>query len=107
MLHSGKGRQGFGGYQTERDFQTCAVNQKASPTERFRLWAKFLLLPPQVNGRSVAGLQHSEVVAAIKAGGDETRLLVVDADTEDFFNKLNIVPTEEHVSGNARSARLL
>ncbi|TKS90228.1 Na(+)/H(+) exchange regulatory cofactor NHE-RF1 [Collichthys lucidus] len=33
-----------------------------------------------VNGRSVVGMQHSDVVAAIKAGGDETTLLVVDAE---------------------------
>lgn len=32
----------------------------------------------QVNSKSVAGMQHSEVVAAIKAGGDETSLLVED-----------------------------
>lgn len=53
----------------------------------------------QVNGMSVAGMQHSEVVAAIKAGGDETRLLVVDIEAEEFFQKCNVMPTEEHISG--------
>lgn len=48
---------------------------------------------------SVAGMQHSEVVAAIKAGGDETRLLVVDIEAEEFFQKCNVMPTEEHISG--------
>ncbi|KAM7382192.1 hypothetical protein PAMA_012856 [Pampus argenteus] len=53
----------------------------------------------QVNGMSVIGLQHSDVVAAIKAGGDETRLLVVDAETEEFFKRCNVLPTEDHVTG--------
>uniref|UniRef100_A0A3Q2X1X0 NHERF family PDZ scaffold protein 1 n=1 Tax=Haplochromis burtoni TaxID=8153 RepID=A0A3Q2X1X0_HAPBU len=53
----------------------------------------------KVNGMSVAGMQHSEVVAAIKAGGDETRLLVVDIEAEEFFQKCNVMPTEEHISG--------
>lgn len=48
---------------------------------------------------SVAGMQHSEVVAAIKAGGDKTRLLVVDIEAEEFFQKCNVMPTEEHISG--------
>lgn len=53
----------------------------------------------EVNGVSVVGKQHSEVVAAIKASGNEVRLLVVDAEAEDFFNKCNVLPSEEHVSG--------
>lgn len=55
-----------------------------------------------MNGVPVAGMQHSEVVAAIKAGGDETRLLVVDAETEEFFKKCNVTPTEEHVTGEQK-----
>ncbi|KAM7371257.1 hypothetical protein PAMP_010744 [Pampus punctatissimus] len=53
----------------------------------------------QVNGVSVIGLQHTEVVAAIKEGGDKTRLLVVDAETEEFFKRCNVLPTEDHVTG--------
>ena len=49
---------------------------------------------------SVIDMQHSEVVAAIKAGGDETRLLVVDIEAEEFFKRCNVLPTEEHVNGN-------
>lgn len=48
---------------------------------------------------SVEGKQHSDVVAAIKAGGDETRLLVVDALTDEFFKKCKVVPSEEHLAG--------
>lgn len=54
----------------------------------------------QVNGVSVIGMLHSEVVAAIKAGGDQTRLLVVDTETDDFFKRCNVLPTEEHITGN-------
>ncbi|KAA8581039.1 hypothetical protein FQN60_002620 [Etheostoma spectabile] len=49
----------------------------------------------EVNGLSVIGLQHSEVVAAIKAGGDSTSLLVVDAETEEFFKRCGVLPTED------------
>lgn len=55
--------------------------------------------PPQVNGKSVMGLQHSEVVAAIKAGGDEASMLVVDEETDEFFRRCRVLPTEEHLSG--------
>lgn len=55
--------------------------------------------PPQVNGKSVVGMQHSEVVAAIKAGGDETSMLVVDEETDEFFRRCRVLPTEEHLSG--------
>lgn len=48
---------------------------------------------------SVTGKQHSEVVAAIKAGGNETRLLVVDIETDKFFSRCNVLPTEEHLTG--------
>lgn len=48
---------------------------------------------------SMVGMQHPEVVAAIKAGGDETTLLVVDVETEEFFKRCNVLPTEEHVTG--------
>ncbi|KAM4624145.1 Na(+)/H(+) exchange regulatory cofactor NHE-RF1a [Polymixia lowei] len=53
----------------------------------------------QVNSMSVVGMQHSEVVAAIKAGGDETSLLVVDPEADAFFNSCNVTPTEEHLTG--------
>lgn len=55
--------------------------------------------PPQVNGKSVMGMQHSEVVAAIKAGGDETSMLVVDEETDEFFRRCRVLPTEEHLKG--------
>uniref|UniRef100_A0A8C6TZU7 Na(+)/H(+) exchange regulatory cofactor NHE-RF n=1 Tax=Neogobius melanostomus TaxID=47308 RepID=A0A8C6TZU7_9GOBI len=53
----------------------------------------------QVNGVPVVGKQHSDVVASIKASGNQVRLLVVDAEADDFFTKCNVLPSEEHVSG--------
>ncbi|KAL0202843.1 hypothetical protein M9458_000861, partial [Cirrhinus mrigala] len=51
----------------------------------------------QVNDTSIEGLRHAEVVALIKAGGRETRLLVVDPETDELFNRLGIVPTSIHL----------
>ncbi|KAG7253351.1 hypothetical protein CRUP_038159 [Coryphaenoides rupestris] len=44
-------------------------------------------------------LQHAEVVAVIKAGGEETTMLVVDPEAESFFASCNVTPTEEHLTG--------
>nr|XP_013817159.1 PREDICTED: Na(+)/H(+) exchange regulatory cofactor NHE-RF1 [Apteryx mantelli mantelli] len=54
---------------------------------------------PQVNGVCMEGKQHADVVAAIKAGGDETKLLVVDVLTDEFFKKCKVVPSEAHLAG--------
>ncbi|NXK21801.1 NHRF1 protein, partial [Arenaria interpres] len=53
----------------------------------------------EVNGVCMEGKQHADVVAAIKAGGDETKLLVVDVLTDEFFKKCKVVPSEEHLTG--------
>ncbi|CAL8303605.1 unnamed protein product [Lota lota] len=53
----------------------------------------------QVNSMSVAGMQHAEVVAAIKAGGEETSMLVVDSEADAYFISCNVLPTEEHLTG--------
>lgn len=46
-----------------------------------------------MNGVNVDGLRHSEVVALIKAGGGEVRLLVVDLETDELFLRLGLPPT--------------
>ncbi|KAJ8345850.1 hypothetical protein SKAU_G00300430 [Synaphobranchus kaupii] len=51
----------------------------------------------EVNGVNIESLRHSEVVAFIKSRGEDTRLLVVDPDTDEQFKKLGIVPTESHI----------
>ncbi|KAF7650984.1 hypothetical protein LDENG_00117540 [Lucifuga dentata] len=86
-LHSEKAKLG----------QFIRAVDEDSPAQRSGLKIRDKIV--QVNGVSVIGMQHAEVVAAIKAGGDETRLLVVDAETEDFFKSCNVEPTEEHVTG--------
>uniref|UniRef100_A0A3P8T2R2 Na(+)/H(+) exchange regulatory cofactor NHE-RF n=1 Tax=Amphiprion percula TaxID=161767 RepID=A0A3P8T2R2_AMPPE len=47
----------------------------------------------EVNGASTEGLRHSEVVALIRTGGGEVRLLVVDPETDELFQRLGITPT--------------
>ncbi|XP_065805413.1 Na(+)/H(+) exchange regulatory cofactor NHE-RF1a [Labrus bergylta] len=83
-LHSEKSKPG----------QFIRAVDENSPAQRAGLRPKDKIV--QVNGMSVIGLQHSEVVAAIKAGGNETSLLVVDAEAEDYFQRCNVLPTEEH-----------
>uniref|UniRef100_A0A3Q2YSM1 SLC9A3 regulator 2 n=1 Tax=Hippocampus comes TaxID=109280 RepID=A0A3Q2YSM1_HIPCM len=47
----------------------------------------------EVNGMNIEHLRHSEVVAFIKAGEQEVRLLVVDQETDELFHRLGITPT--------------
>ncbi|XP_031720708.1 LOW QUALITY PROTEIN: Na(+)/H(+) exchange regulatory cofactor NHE-RF2 [Anarrhichthys ocellatus] len=51
----------------------------------------------EVNGVNIEGLRHSEVVALIRAGGGEVRVLVVDQETDELFHRLGITPTISHV----------
>uniref|UniRef100_A0A3B3H8J0 Na(+)/H(+) exchange regulatory cofactor NHE-RF n=1 Tax=Oryzias latipes TaxID=8090 RepID=A0A3B3H8J0_ORYLA len=100
LCHMKKGQSGYGfnlHSEKSRPGQFIRAVDDHSPAQRAGLRPLDKII--QVNGVPVAGMQHSEVVAAIKAGGDETRLLVVDAETEEFFKKCNVTPTEEHVTG--------
>ncbi|KAM9785022.1 Na(+)/H(+) exchange regulatory cofactor NHE-RF2 isoform X2 [Syngnathus typhle] len=51
----------------------------------------------EVNGVNIEGMRHSEVVAFIKKGGDETWLLVVDPDADEYFKMKGMVPAVSHV----------
>ncbi|XP_035492340.1 Na(+)/H(+) exchange regulatory cofactor NHE-RF2 [Scophthalmus maximus] len=51
----------------------------------------------EVNGVNIEGLRHSEVVALIRAGGEEVSLLMVDQVTDKLFHRLGITPTTSHV----------
>lgn len=100
LCHLRKGANGYGfnlHSEKTKPGQFIRAVDEDSPAERAGLRPHDKII--QVNGVSVIGMQHSEVVAAIKAGGDETRLLVVDTETDDFFKRCNIVPTEEHLTG--------
>ncbi|KAM8961649.1 Na(+)/H(+) exchange regulatory cofactor NHE-RF2 isoform 2-T2 [Pelodytes ibericus] len=54
----------------------------------------------EVNGQNVENMKHSEVVANIKTNEKETTLLVVDPETDEYFKKLEMNPTEAHVKGS-------
>ncbi|KAJ8013456.1 hypothetical protein DPEC_G00029980 [Dallia pectoralis] len=73
-----------------------AVDQD-SPAEKAGLKPMDKII--QVNSISVVMMQHAEVVTAIKVGGDETVLLVVDPKADAFFNSCNVTPTESHITG--------
>ncbi|KAL7849920.1 hypothetical protein SRHO_G00192690 [Serrasalmus rhombeus] len=95
-----KGSNGYGfnlHSEKTRPGQYIRAVDEDSPAERAGLRPKDRIV--QVNGVSVEGKLHSEVVAAIKAGGDKTTLLVVDPDTDAFFKKCEVMPTAEHISG--------
>ncbi|NXK09353.1 NHRF1 protein, partial [Herpetotheres cachinnans] len=86
-LHSDKSR--LGQYVRAVDPDSPAEAAGLSPQDRII----------EVNGVCMEGKQHADVVAAIKASGDETRLLVVDVLTDEFFKKCKVVPSEEHLTG--------
>ncbi|NXG29308.1 NHRF1 protein, partial [Dromaius novaehollandiae] len=86
-LHSDKSRPGQ--YVRAVDPDSPAEAAGLSPQDRI----------VEVNGVCVEGKQHADVVAAIKAGGDETKLLVVDVLTDEFFKKCKVVPSEAHLAG--------
>lgn len=81
--------------QKSRAGQYIRSVDPGSPAERVGLKPKDRLI--EVNDRSIKGLRHAEVVALIKAGGRETRLLVVDPDTDELFKNLGITPTSTHL----------
>ncbi|XP_042305902.1 Na(+)/H(+) exchange regulatory cofactor NHE-RF1 [Sceloporus undulatus] len=53
----------------------------------------------EVNGVCMEGKQHADVVSAIRSGGDDTKLLVVDSLTDEFFKKCKVIPSEAHLKG--------
>ncbi|KAM3597227.1 uncharacterized protein V6R79_001574 [Siganus canaliculatus] len=86
-LHSERARPG----------QYIRAVDEDSPAERAGLQPKDRIV--QVNGVSVEGKTHTEVVAAIKVGGSVAHLLVVDPETDAFFKKCGVTPTTEHLTG--------
>nr|KAF6286941.1 SLC9A3 regulator 1 [Pipistrellus kuhlii] len=86
-LHSDKSKPGQFIRSVDRD----------SPAEASGLQAQDRIV--EVNGICMEGKQHGDVVSAIKAGGEETKLLVVDKETDEFFKKCKVVPSQEHLQG--------
>ncbi|XP_069566155.1 Na(+)/H(+) exchange regulatory cofactor NHE-RF1-like [Brachyistius frenatus] len=95
-----RGQNGYGfnlHSERARPGQYIRAVDEDSPAERAGLLPQDRIV--QVNNVSVEGKTHSQVVAAIKAGGHETRLLVVDQDTDTFFRRCRVAPTPEHLTG--------
>ncbi|XP_034449962.1 Na(+)/H(+) exchange regulatory cofactor NHE-RF1-like isoform X1 [Hippoglossus hippoglossus] len=96
-------RRGSNGYgfnlhsERARPGQYIRAVDEDSPAERAGVLAQDRIV--QVNGMLVEGKTHAQVVAAIKAGGNETRLLLVDADTDTFFRRCRVAPTLDHLTG--------
>ncbi|XP_048408066.1 Na(+)/H(+) exchange regulatory cofactor NHE-RF2 [Stegostoma tigrinum] len=86
-LHSEKAKPGQ--YIRSVDPDSCAAKAGLRPQDRV----------VEVNGVNIEGKKHSEVVAHIKACEEEARLLVVDPETDQYFKKLGITPTESHLKG--------
>ncbi|XP_071768425.2 Na(+)/H(+) exchange regulatory cofactor NHE-RF2 [Centroberyx gerrardi] len=84
-LHSEKSRPG----------QYIRSLDRGSPADRAGLRPQDRLI--EVNGVNIEGMRHAEVVAFIKNGGDETRLLVVDPHTDEHFKRMGVVPTVCHL----------
>ncbi|CAM4470498.1 unnamed protein product [Leuciscus chuanchicus] len=98
LCHMTLGEQGYGfnlHCKKSHPGQYIRSVDPDSPAEHAGLRPKDRLI--EVNDCSIEGLRHAEVVALIKAGGTETRLLVVDPDTDELFNRLGIVPTSTHL----------
>lgn len=86
-LHSDKSKPG----------QYIRAVDPDSPAEKAGLFPQDRII--EVNGICMEGKQHSDVVTAIKSGGDETKLLVVDPETDEFFKKYGVIPTQDHING--------
>ncbi|XP_034544307.1 Na(+)/H(+) exchange regulatory cofactor NHE-RF2-like [Notolabrus celidotus] len=97
LCHMVKGEQGYGfnlhSDKTKRGQFVRSVDP-GSAAEGADLRSGDKLV--EVNGVNIEGLRHSEVVAIIRAGGREVRLLVVDQATDQLFQRLGITPTSGH-----------
>uniref|UniRef100_A0A8C9MSS7 Na(+)/H(+) exchange regulatory cofactor NHE-RF n=1 Tax=Serinus canaria TaxID=9135 RepID=A0A8C9MSS7_SERCA len=100
LCHLKKGPNGYGfnlHSEKSRPGQFIRSVDPDSPAARAGLRPQDRLV--EVNGINVEGLRHSEVVSHIKARESEARLLVVDPETDEYFKKLGVTPTEEHSKG--------
>ncbi|XP_053086064.1 uro-adherence factor A [Pangasianodon hypophthalmus] len=99
LCHIVKDKQGFGfnlHCDKRRVGQFIRSVDPDSPAQRAGLQPGDRLI--QVNGRSIEGLRHSEVVEIIRSGRGQTKLLVVDPETDALFQKLGITPTTAHLN---------
>ncbi|NWI19971.1 NHRF2 protein, partial [Crypturellus soui] len=102
LCHLKKGPNGYGfnlHSEKSRPGQFIRSVDPDSPASQAGLRPQDRLV--EVNGINVEGLRHAEVVAHIKCREHEARLLVVDPETDEYFKKLGVTPTEEHAKGEA------
>ncbi|KAM3863625.1 Na(+)/H(+) exchange regulatory cofactor NHE-RF2 [Diretmus argenteus] len=98
LCHLVRGETGYGfnlHSEKSRPGQYIRSLDRDSPANRAGLRPQDRLI--EVNGVNIEGMRHTEVVAFIKNGGDETRLLVVDPDTDEHFKSMGVVPTVCHL----------
>lgn len=98
LCHLVKGGNGYGfnlHNNKSRGGQFVRSVDPGSPAELSDLRLDDRLV--EVNGVNIEGLRHSEVVALIRAELEEVRLLVVDKETDELFQRLGITPTSSHV----------
>ncbi|KAJ8246234.1 hypothetical protein GJAV_G00265310 [Gymnothorax javanicus] len=97
LCHLLKAEMGFGfnlHSEKSRPGQYIRSIDPDSPAEGAGLKSKDRVI--EVNGVNIENLRHSEVVAFIRGSGKETRLLVVDPETDEHFKRLGVTPTERH-----------
>ncbi|XP_019368281.1 PREDICTED: Na(+)/H(+) exchange regulatory cofactor NHE-RF2 [Gavialis gangeticus] len=100
LCHLKKGPNGYGfnlHSEKSRPGQFIRSVDPDSPASKAGLRPQDKLI--EVNGINVEGMKHSEVVSHIKSKENEAKLLVVDPETDDYFKKLGVIPTEEHIKG--------
>ncbi|KAJ0060257.1 hypothetical protein NL108_006139, partial [Boleophthalmus pectinirostris] len=102
-------KKGTGGYgfnlhsEKSRPGQFIRAVDDDSPAQKSGLRPNDKIV--QVNGVSMVGKQHSDVVGAIKASGNEVRLLVVDAEADHYFSQCNVQPSEDHINAAAEERK--
>ncbi|XP_061456036.1 Na(+)/H(+) exchange regulatory cofactor NHE-RF2 isoform X2 [Rhineura floridana] len=100
LCHLKKGPNGYGfnlHSEKSRPGQFIRSVDPDSPASKAGLRPQDKLV--EVNGINVEGMKHSEVVSHIKSKEHEAKLLVVDSETDEYFKKLGIAPTEENIRG--------
>ncbi|XP_075686673.1 Na(+)/H(+) exchange regulatory cofactor NHE-RF2 [Rhinoderma darwinii] len=100
LCHLKKGPSGYGfnlHSEKSRPGQYIRSVDPGSPAAKAGLRPQDRLV--EVNRQIVDGMKHSEVVANIKTKDNETTLLVVDPETDEYFRKLGVIPTEAHIKG--------
>ncbi|XP_035694388.1 Na(+)/H(+) exchange regulatory cofactor NHE-RF2-like [Branchiostoma floridae] len=100
LCHIAKGDSGYGfnlhGEKGHRGQFIRAIDA-GSPAEVAGLKVQDRLV--EVNGENIESLKHAEVVGKIKEGGNETTLLVVDKESDAFFQEKGVTITKEYVGG--------